>query len=146
MATRHVHDQLQEFLRYLNSEKVEYLIVGGYAVNIHGYSRLTDDIDVWVAVSEENADRLMSVMQRFFGTTPQRAVFTTPGKILECGHPPTRVHIMTKISGVDFAECFERRHPAKLGDVPTNFIGLEDLKRNKRASGRLKDLADLEEL
>lgn len=143
---KHVHDDFKELIALLNDSNVEYLIVGGYAVNLYGYHRPTDDIDIWIAASEENADRLIRVMNQFVGKAPDRSVFTVPGKILEFGHPPMRVHMMTSISGVDFDSCYARRHAGMLDDVPTWFISLEDLRRNKHASGRHKDLADLEQI
>ncbi len=124
-----------EFLRSLSDHEVEYLVIGGYAVARHGYARVTDDIDVWVrtdfgfGVPERNADPFLS----------ERC-------LVRMGHPPMRIELMTTIAGVTFEECWPGRVEETWDGVPVAVIGLECLKKNKRATGRLKDLADLEQL
>jgi len=138
----------KEFLRRLNSRHVEYLLIGGYAVGYHGYPRPTGDMDVWVAFNAENAARMVEVLVDF-GFKPDDvplSLFTEPGKIVRMGIPPMRLEIVTTISGVDFAACYARRTSAFIDGVPVSIIGLDDLKINKRASGRHKDLNDLEQL
>ena len=138
----------KEFLRLLNSHRVEYLLIGGYAVGYHGYPRPTGDMDVWIAVSSPNAARVVGALVEFGFRAEDvpAALFTEPGKIVRMGVPPMRLEIVTSISGVDFAACYARRTSAVVDGVVVNVIGLDDLKTNKKASGRHKDLNDLEQL
>ena len=133
-----------EFLRLLNSSRAKYLLIGGYAVNFHGYSRSTGDLHIWIARDPENAARVAAVLREFGFSGAQPTCSQRP--ILRMGVPPLRLEILTSISGVDFEECYGRRILAEIGGCEVSVIGLEDLKRNKRASGRAKDLADLDEL
>ena len=132
----------------LNSHRVEYLLIGGYAVGYHGYPRPTGDMDVWIALSPENAARVARALVEFgFSTEAVPAsLFMESGRIVRMGFPPMKLEIVTAISGVDFKTCYTRRVRTKIDDVPVDIIGLEDLKTNKRASGRHKDLNDLEQL
>ena len=141
-------DDLKEFLRFLNEEAVEYLLGGGWAVGFHGYPRLTQDLDVWIAMSEENAKRVLASLHRFGFTHGEAGLelFTTPGNIVRFGFPPNRIEVMNKIDGVEFEACFQRRVTADFDGVVVPLIGLSDLISNKRASGRHKDLADIEGL
>jgi hypothetical protein len=138
----------KDLLECLNSAGVRYLVLGGYAVNFHGYRRNTKDFDVWIALDPDNAERVSVAMQRFgfsrASVPPEK--FLTKGHILAFGREPLRVDIITDPSGVDFAICYEHRVEAMIEGVRIPFIALEDLKANKRSSGRLKDLADLENL
>jgi predicted nucleotidyltransferase len=137
-----------EFLRLLNAHGVSYLLIGGYAVGFHGHPRATADIDIWVPRQADVAERLVAVIREFgFETsalTP--ALFLRADSIVRLGVPPVRIEILTSIDGVEFEECSFRAVNAVLGGVPVRIIGLEDLKRNKRAAGRYQDLADLEHL
>jgi hypothetical protein len=139
---------LREFIELLNSHEVRYLIVGGYAVAYHGYPRMTGDIDFFLEVSEENAAKLEAVLSDFgfggLGLTAQD--FLEPGKIIQLGHPPNRIDLLTSISGVSFAEAWEDRVADELDGLPVNFIGRQALLTNKAASGRPKDRADLDSL
>lgn len=132
----------------LNSHRVEYLLIGGYAVGYHGYPRPTGDMDVWIALSPENAARVARALVEFgFSTEAVPAsLFMESGRIVRMGFPPMKLEIVTAISGVDFKTCYTRRVRTEIDDVPVDIIGLEDLKTNKRASGRHKDLNDLEQL
>jgi len=135
-------------LRLLNSKKVKYLVVGGYALGIHGYVRATGDIDVWVEASGENAKKLVGVVSEFGFRGPEltEGLFLESNRVIRMGLPPVRIEVLTGVSGVTFAECYASRLTADLDGVPVAVISLGDLKKNKRASGRPKDLADLEEL
>lgn len=146
MATIRLPNDFSEFLKLLNSSKVEYLLVGGYAVNYHGVARSTGDMDIWIRPSQTNAERLVQALNRFGfrGVTPE--ILTVPGQIIRMGVPPLRLEILTSASGVNFEECHARRQTLEMEELSIPVISLEDLKRNKRASGRLKDLADLEAL
>jgi len=141
-------DDFREFLRLLNAHRVEYIVVGGYAVGLHGYPRATIDLDVWVRASVENADRIVDALLAFgfASVLPDPAVFLSERTIIRFGLPPFRIELMTSISGVSFDACAPRAVRVDLGDVVAPFISLEDLRMNKRASGRHKDLNDLENL
>ena len=148
MATIRLPSDFKEFLQLLNSEKVEYLLVGGYAVGYYGYPRATGDMDVWIAVNPANAAALVRVFRRFgfSAETVSLQSFLVEDKVIRMGVPPIRIDIVTRVDGVDFAQCFSRRSLARLDDVDINLIGLDDLKVNKRAVGRPKDIDDLEHL
>ncbi|HNT27351.1 MAG TPA: hypothetical protein PKH10_04140 [bacterium] len=132
----------------LNSKQVEYLLVGGYAVGYYGYPRATADIDVWIAVSEQNAGRIVSALREFGFAVPdlKPELFLQKGRVIRMGVPPIRIEVITSASGVDFAECYSRRLVVEMDGIPVSLIELTDLKRNKKAAGRPKDLADLAQL
>ncbi|MBN1505935.1 MAG: hypothetical protein JW955_03770 [Sedimentisphaerales bacterium] len=148
MATIHLPRDFIEFLRLLNAHKVEYLLIGGYAVSYHGYPRATAGMDIWIATHPANAERIVGVLKEFGFDMPELSpeTFLRPWQIVRLGMPPVRVEIATTISGVDFAECYARRVQETLDGVPVTVISLDDLKLNKKASGRHQDLADLEHL
>jgi hypothetical protein len=148
MATIHLPPDFKEFLRLLNAHKVEYLLIGGYAVNYHGYPRATADMDIWVAVHPTNADRIVAALKEFGFDLPDLSpeLFLRQWQIIRLGAPPVRIEIATTISGVDFAECYADRVTDALDGIPVNLISLDHLKRNKKASGRHQDMADLEHL
>jgi len=138
----------KEFLRLLRAHGVEYLLIAGWAVGYHGYARATYDLDVWIASSPANAERVVQALAEFgFDVTALSTdLFLQPDKIVRMGVEPVRIELMTSISGVEFDKCYRERLETTLNDVPVNVINLRDLKINKKASGRLKDLADLEQL
>ena len=139
----------REFLRSLNEHRVDYLVVGGYAVGYHGYPRVTGDIDVWVRPTPDNAARIVDALVAFgFGTADalSPSLFTRADSLVRMGLPPNRVEILTTISGVSFDACWATRVDDMWDGVPVHILSLADLKANKRASGRAKDQADLDEL
>jgi predicted nucleotidyltransferase len=148
MATIQLPPDFKEFLRLLNSHQVEYLLIGGYAVGYYGYPRATADMDIWIATQPENAAKVVEVLQEFgFGVedlTPD--LFLKAEQIIRMGVPPVRVELLTTISGVSFEECYAARQIDILDGVEVALISLEHLKINKKASGRYKDLNDLENL
>ena len=148
MGTIHLPPDFKEFFRWLNHHEVEYLLVGGYAVGYHGYPRATMDIDVWIAPTPENAQKVVAALEDFgFGSdvlVPK--LFLQQDKIFRMGLPPMRIEILTSISGVDFPEVYEKRIEDELDGIPVKLINLHYLKLNKKAAARAKDLADLEEL
>ena len=148
MAANRLPPDFKEFLKLLNSHKVEYLLIGGYAVAYHGYPRPTGDMDIWIAVNPENADRVSRTLVQFGfkAADVPASLFQEKGRIARMGMPPMRLEVVTAISGVEFEVCYARRISAKIDGVPVNLIGLDDLKINKKASGRHKDLNDLEQL
>lgn len=137
----------KEFAELLNAHGVEYLVVGGYALAAHGHPRYTGDIDFWVRPTAENLERLLNALGAFgFGSLGLEISDFGPDSVVQLGQPPRRIDLLSAIDGVDFEACFRRREQVELGGVRLNIIGLNDFKTNKRASGRLKDLADLESL
>lgn len=138
----------KEFLRLLASHEVEYLLIGGYAVGYYGYPRATQDMDVWIAVAPRNAERMVAALREFGFATPNLSaeLFLRVGSIIRMGIPPMRIEVMTTISGVNFEDCFADRVMDSIDGVAVNLISLNHLKINKKASGRHKDLDDLENL
>ena len=134
--------EFQDLLKSFNAQGLRYLLVGGWAVGHHGYKRYTGDIDLWIAVSPENADRLIDALMEFVGDAPSKDSIVKSRKTTEFGNPPLKVHIMCDISGVEFDACYANRVQTDWNGIPVPIIGLEDLLKNKRASGRLKDLGD----
>lgn len=148
MATIRLPTDFKEFLQLLNAARVDYLVVGGYAVGIYGYPRSTGDLDIWVAIDEENASRLGQVLEQFgFAADSIRShLLLKEGRILRMGVPPLRIEVITRASGVSFHDCYEARMVTFIDGVEVSVIGLDHLKANKRAAGRPKDLADLDNL
>jgi predicted nucleotidyltransferase len=148
MGKPQLPEDYKEFLKLLNDHRVKYLIVGGFAVNFHGYSRSTIDIDIWVARDKENARRVVNALREFgFGVEELRdSLFLKSDTVVRMGLPPLRIEILTSISGVEFESCFENRETCEWDGIPTQVLSLEDLKVNKKAANRLKDLLDLEQL
>jgi aminoglycoside-2''-adenylyltransferase len=138
----------KEFLRLLRAHEVEYLLIGGYAVAYHGYPRATQDLDIWIAINSANAARMTAVLREFgFDTANLSAdLFLQDNKIIRMGIPPMRIEVMTTISGVSFAECYAAKVTGMMDSEPVSIISLHHLKLNKHASGRHKDLDDLEHL
>jgi hypothetical protein len=148
MATSLLPPEFREFLESLNSNKVEYLLLGGYSVIYYGYVRSTGDIDFWIKVSRKNAARVSKALVDY-GFDPTHVapqLFLRKKKVFRTGNPPFRIDLLTDVSGLDFDECYAKRTVAEIDGIPVNVIGLKDLKKNKKASGRLKDLDDLENL
>ncbi len=148
MATIRLPTEFSELLKLFNAHEVKYLIVGGYAVAYHGYPRTTGDIDIWIERSGKNARRTVKALREFGFDVPalQPELLRKPGRIVRMGYPPLRAEILTSLSGVEFAPCYENRVEDEMGGVTVSIIGLECLKKNKLASGRHKDLDDLEHL
>jgi len=148
MAISPIPQDFKDFLKSLEDEEVQYLLIGGYAVGYYGYPRATADMDVWIAVNPDNAEKIVRALKRFGMTMPELTIdlFLEKGKIIRMGIPPIRIEIQTDISGVEFDSCFSHRHCVNIGGIEVNLIALEDLKINKRESGRHKDLEDLAHL
>lgn len=138
----------KEFIELLNANQVRYLVVGGYAVAIHGYPRYTKAIDIWVENTPENAENLVHALEQFgFGSLElQVSDFLEPDTIIQLGYPPNRIDLLTSLLGVTFHECFQKRVEVDLGGIVVVFIDVEDLKKNKTSTGRMQDLADVENL
>jgi predicted nucleotidyltransferase len=122
-------------------------VVDGYALGYHGYVRATGDLDLFIEVSDINADRLDSAFKEFgFSHDAIKALFLEKGQMVRIGRPPMRLEILTEISGVDFEACYESREDVELEDFSVSFINLEDLIKNKESTGRSKDKVDVEQL
>jgi hypothetical protein len=143
-----IHNDFKELLELFNKNKVEYLIVGGYALAFHGAPRFTGDIDLFVRPARENAKRILAALDEFgFGSLDlSEDDFTTPGKVIQLGVPPIRIDIITSVSGVSWEKANLGKIPGQYDQTPVFFIGREDFITNKKATGRKKDNADIEAL
>lgn len=132
----------------MNDEKVEYLLIGGYAVNLHGYTRATGDMDVWIAMRQANAEAIIRAFDRFGFDVDgmDEAIFTSPRSIVRFGDPPMKIEVVTTIGGVEFDTCRINAKRVDISGIEIPVIGLNDLRINKAASGRPKDLLDLDHL
>ena len=138
----------KELLAFLNEHKVEYVIVGGYALAFHGAPRYTGDIDILVKSDKQNGERIVAALDAFgFGGLELTAAdFEKPNIVVQLGVTPVRVDIITSLTGVSWEQTYFNRVKGNYGDVPTSYIGREQLIANKKAVGRKRDLADLEAL
>jgi hypothetical protein len=138
----------KEFIESLKDNEVRYLVVGGYAVAFHGYPRYTKDIDIWIESTPENATRIVDAIRGFgFGSLGLKVDDVLESDtIIQLGYPPSRIDLITSLPGVDFKICYNSRVEVEIDGITINFIDLENLKLNKRASGCSQDLADLENL
>ncbi len=138
----------KEFVASFNARAVEYLVVGGYALAAHGRPRYTGDIDLWIRATSDNAARVLAALSDFgfAGLNITVNDLTRPGNVIQLGYPPRRIDLLTSIDGVDFEACHAQRQNFAIDGVDLPIIGLADFKANKRASGRMQDLADLEAL
>lgn len=141
-------EDFKEFLSLLASHGVEYLLIGGYAVIYHGFARATGDLDVWIRQSPENASRVVDAVREFGFATPELTpeLFLQENGIVRMGTTPLRIEVLGSISGVTFDECHAARRIDIMDGVEVSIIDLDHLLANKRASGRHKDLMDIERL
>jgi len=141
-----IQKDFKELLELFNNHNVEYIIVGSYALAHYGAPRYTGDIDLYVKPEKSNAERILSALNDFgFGTLDLSSDdFCVTGRVIQLGNPPVRIDIITSISGVDWDEVRNNRIEGNYGDVKVCFIGQEQYIKNKKASGRKKDIADLE--
>ncbi len=143
-----ISKDFKEFLELLNKNKVKYLVVGGYALAFHGYPRYTKDIDLWILMEKSNAESILKTLNEFGFSGPGITVedLNTPETVIQLGYPPNRIDLMTAVSGLTFDECYNKKIEVDIEGISVCFIDLESLKKNKKASGRHQDLADLENL
>jgi hypothetical protein len=138
----------REFIALLNAHEVRYLVVGGYAVGLHGHPRYTKDIDIWIERTPSNAEHLMHALAEFgfedVGLTNDD--FLRPDQVVQLGRPPNRIDLLTSLSGVSFSDCYQSRVVETIEETDVQYISLADLKKNKHALGRHQDLADIENL
>jgi hypothetical protein len=134
-----------DLLTALSAADARFLVVGGYAVGVHGRPRATKDLDVWIETSADNAGRVMRALRDFgapLGDLAEKDL-ETPGTGFKMGEPPARIDILTQIEGVRFEDAWPRRIETFFGAVKCGVIGRADLLANKRAAGRPQDLADV---
>jgi len=138
----------KEFIQLLNEHEVSYLVIGGYAVNYHGYPRYTKDIDFWLWMTEPNIEKLIKAIKAFGfgGLNLQVEDFMTPENIVQLGYEPYRIDLLIDVDGVDFEKCYKRRTEGELDGTSVKFLSLQDLITAKKKAGRLQDLADAEQL
>jgi len=138
----------KEFVQSLNDNHVRYLVIGGYAVAVHGYPRYTGDIDIWLEISPDNAANMVKSLEQFgFGSLGLSAAdFLVPDQVVQLGYPPNRIDLITTPPGVDFESCYASRVTLNIEAVTVDFIDLDNLRKSKQASGRPQDLADVENL
>jgi hypothetical protein len=143
-----VQEDFREFLALLNAHEVKFMIVGGYALAFHGAPRFTGDIDVFVKPDHENAKRIIKALADFGFSSLDLSIidFQDQNKVIQLGLPPVRIDIITSISGVTWEEADSSKEPGLFGDVSVSYIGKKQFIANKRATGRKKDLADIEAL
>ncbi len=137
-----------EFIDLLNKFKVDYLVVGGYALGFHGRPRYTGDLDIWIAISERNAAKMIKVIESFgFASLGlEKEDFLQKGYVTQIGYPPLRIDILNDIDGVVFNEAYKNKQVIDVENIEVNYIGYNDLILNKEASGSNKDIADIKYL
>ncbi len=138
----------KEFIESLNANEVKYLVVGGYAVNFHGYPRYTKDIDFWIWIEKANRKKLIKALEDFgFGSSGlTEDDFSSPEVVVQLGYEPYRIDLLVDLEGVKFDTCFANKKMLELEGVEIKFMGIDDLIIVKKISGRLQDLADAEKL
>jgi hypothetical protein len=135
-----------DLLRAFAAADVRFLIVGAYALALHGRPRATGDLDVWVDATPENAARVVRALASFGAPMTEITAddFSRPGVTFQLGVPPGRIDILTELTGLTFAEAWPGRLRRPFGEIEVGFIGRSAFLRNKRATGRAKDLGDIE--
>jgi len=145
-----MNDDFRDLLRALLEAGARFLVVGAHAMAVHGVPRATGDLDVWIAVDQDNADRVTKALARFGAPLAAmgiaRADFLREDQVIQIGLPPRRIDVLTSISGVRFEDAWAGRVTHEAAGMAIPFLGRDALLRNKRASGRAKDRADLEAL
>lgn len=138
----------EDFIDLCNKYELEYLVIGGFAVSVHGYPRTTKDLDVCINKTEENAEKILKILNDFgFGSLNFKMEdFLKDDMIAQLGYPPIRIDILNDLNGIDFNFAFINKRIVKMNGVPTNFIGYNELLVNKEKAGRDQDLLDIKKL
>lgn len=144
MAMKQLPEDFKDFIKFLNEHKVRYLLVGGWAVGIYGNPRATKDIDFLIAIDDDNINNLLKVLKKFGTPTVEKSVFQVKGNVFRMGRSPIQIDILNEASGIIFKDCYKRKNIIKTDEIDICVISKEDLIKNKRASGRHRDLADIE--
>jgi len=143
-----ITQDFKEFIESLNGNDVKYLVIDGFAVAFHGHPRYTKDLDIWVNSTNSNVKKLLKALNDFgFGSLGLTLEdFLNPENVIQLGCPPNRIDLVTEINGVNFELCYVQKVETQIDGLKVNFIDLKNLKKNKKATGRAQDLADLENL
>ena len=143
-----VNPDFRDLFAALNDARADFLVVGGYALAVHGHPRFTKDLDVWVRANEENAQKVWAALDAFGAPMGDLTLkdLSAPGIVFQMGLPPNRIDVLTGIDGVDFQSAWPQRLASSYGDQAVMVIGLEDLIRNKLATGRPQDALDVKTL
>ncbi|RYD55672.1 MAG: hypothetical protein EOP56_15250 [Sphingobacteriales bacterium] len=138
----------EDFVKLLNKYQVEYMVVGGYALAFHGRPRHTGDLDIWINISENNAQKMSMVINEFgFASLGlNEADFLQPGYITQIGRPPLRIDILNSIDGVEFKDAYPNREIKDIDGILISYIGLNEFIANKTSSGRSRDISDVLEI
>ena len=138
----------EDFIKLLNQHEVDYMIIGGYAMAFHGKPRYTGDLDIWIDISESNAQKMLLVIEDFgfVSLNFDKEDFLRENLINQLGYPPLRIDILTSIDGINFRDAYPQKQVILIEDFTANYIGLNDLIQNKNASGRQQDLVDVNTL
>ena len=137
----------KEFIELLNKNNVRYIVIGGYAVVYHGYVRSTNDIDIWIDLHKDNIQKAIKALDQFgFSSLNIKDTDFSPNQIIQLGYPPNRIDLITTPAGIDFETCYKSKEQVTIDNIAVNIIDLENLIKTKKASGRTRDLADVEEL
>ena len=146
MGQRPLPDEFKEFILSLNSSNVRYLLVGGWAVGLHGSPRFTKDIDFLVAIDDDNLARLQEALLAFGAPPVDIPRFKEKGRVIRMGSSPNQVDIINEAAGIDINECYQRREIINFHGADISVISRDDLIKNKRATGRGQDLVDAEKI
>ena len=141
-----MNPDFKELLQEFNAQEVEYLIVGAHALAAHGHVRATKDLDVWVHADAKNAQRVIAALRAFGAPLEDLTTddLSRPGVVFQIGVPPVRVDILTSVTDLEFEAAWKDRVDLRFGGIPVGVLSKQDLIRNKRATGRTQDLADVE--
>lgn len=145
-----MNEDFTDLLAALLAAQARFLVVGAHAMAVHGVPRATGDLDVWIEADEGNGGRVWNALGRFGAPLSalgfSREDLARPEQVIQIGLPPRRIDVLTSISGVEFSQAWPNRVLHRIGALDVPFLGRDDLVRNKRATARPKDLADLEAL
>ena len=144
MGMKQLPEDFKEFIQFLNAHKVYYLLLGGWAVGLYGNPRATKDIDFLITTDDENIRKLQQTLLAFGAPTVDNKVFQEKGNVFRIGRTPIQIDIINEADGISFNECYEHRNIVRIDNIDISTISREDLIKNKRASGRHRDLADIE--
>jgi len=146
MAKRQLPEEFKEFIQCLNSNNVRYLLVGGWAVGIYGHPRATKDIDFLFSIDQQNLNKLSEALLAFGAPPIDLESFKEKGYVIRIGSSPIQIDIINDADGIDMDDCYNRKQTINVDGITVNIISKEDLIKNKKASGRNSDIADVEKL
>jgi predicted nucleotidyltransferase len=143
-----LNKDLREFVGLLNEKGVKYLVIGGYAVAYHGYPRYTKDIDIWVWLNEENAQKILETIKAFGMASMHILVedLLNPNSVIQLGMPPNRIDILTDLETLDFEACYAQKEMTNLDGLEIAFLDFDNLIKSKLAAGRPQDKVDAKKL